>query len=242
MNEKGALERPKPSKAQFFASPVIQASVPAGYAWATTVAPIAFGKGGTTLGQIFALMALTLIGLAVTLETMNARSRFALPVLVWGMTSFSSGVFLVATPRALASFDTTRGVAGVLGWLLFALASAAPALRRAPDEALAVKALSTQTPSKPAFGILLVVTLAFAIVLQGVGWTQEPLERAVLIRVASVVLSLLLLALCTKFLGVLLGTGDSARAPSAFRTTLRVLATLLVLALIVSYWFLRSQS
>lgn len=246
MNDEGARvsERPKPAKAHFFASPVIQASVPAGYAWATTVAPLAFGKGGTTLGQVFALLALTFVGLAVTLESMNARSRFALPALVWGMTLFSSGSFVAATPRALASIDTTRGVAGVLGWLLFALASAAPALRRAPDNALTVKALSRSAPSKSAFGFLLVVALVLAIVLMGFGWAEEPVERAVLVRVASIVLSLLLLGLATKFLGLLSGADPAERgrahAPSAFQTTLRVLVTLLVLALAGLYWFLRS--
>lgn len=227
----------------FLSSPVVQASVPALYAWAMTVAPTAFGKGGTTLAQFFALLAVTLVCGAVALEFVRTTTqRFAHPLLVWGMTLASSASFLAASPRALAAFDTTRSVAGILGWLLFALASAAPALRRSMDEeALAVKPLAQRKQApRAAFGIILAITFLLAAILQSYGWSQEPLERAVLLRIASIVLSLALLALSTRLLTALEVAPDAANAPSAFRTTLRVFMTLLVGASVAVYLWLRA--
>ncbi|MFO0666656.1 MAG: hypothetical protein U0174_22085 [Polyangiaceae bacterium] len=229
------------AKKPFFASPIVQASVPALYAWAITVAPVAFGKGGTTLSQFFALLAITSVLLGLMAASTGGREKYALPAVVWGMTLFSSGSFLVASPRALSTFDTARGTAGVLGWLLFALASAAPALRRTPDSALAVKPLKgTRGEAKSTFGFLLGVAFALSIVLQGYGWTQETAERAVLLRVASIVLSLLLIGLSTKLLGVFVTTSDAKVTVTAFRTVLRVLATLLVVSVVVAYSLLRT--
>ena len=243
MNDERRVHPDEGLKSSFFASPVVQASVPAVYAWAITVAPTAFGKGGTSLGQFFALLAITSVISSVAIaHTYAGAARFCLPLLVWGMTLFSSASFLAATPRALASFDTTRGVAGVLGWLLFALASAAPALRRPPEASLTVKALDQQkSVEKPVFGFLIVIALACCVALQSYGWTQEVAERAVLLRVASVALSLLLLALCTKLLRVLDGGREAnGAAPTAFRTTLRVLMTVLVIGLVVLYAWLHT--
>lgn len=241
MNEKGSGRSDVSHGPSFFSSPVVQASVPALYAWAITVAQAAFGKGGTTLGQFFALLAVTFVAVAVALEfARTTATRFALPLLIWGMTLASGASFLVATPRALSAFDTTHSVAGVVGWLLFALASAAPALRRTPESALAVKSLANQKGgARSAFGFLLATTLVFCVILQSYGWNQEIAERSVLLRVASIVLSLVLLAIASKLLSALGREPTATVAPTVFRTTLRIVVALLACALAGFYLWLR---
>ena len=220
----------------FFSYPAVQAAVPAAYAWAVTVAPAAIGKGGTLLAQLFALLALTAVAGGVVLER-TERARFSQPIVVWGMTLASAGTWLASPARAL-SFDTLHGVAGIVGWFLFALATAAPALKSERDGASSpLRGLpASKVPVVRPFGPLLGLAASFCIALLGYGWHEATIERAVFLRVASVVLCLIILGVGTRVLG-LPKTGREAKSPSAWSQVVRIALALAMTTLVVIYMY-----
>lgn len=155
-----------------------KAVVPGVYAWALTVAPVAWSRGAPLAAKLPAILAL--VALVATLR--RAKGPISLWVFV-----LSCAVTWVAVPAALspAHLAATRAFAGTLGWGLFAFAAAAPALRGsregpAPEAGLAPRQrLGRADAAYVGAGVLM------AAALQAVGWTVAVPERATLVRVVT---------------------------------------------------------
>jgi len=106
-----------------------QAAIPGLYAWGVTVAPAAWSRGSPWSAQAAAVLGLLSLGAAPFVERWSPS--MARVVSVWGLVT-TSGLVWVLVPASLAPgrLDPLRGIAGMFGWGLFALATAAPALRR----------------------------------------------------------------------------------------------------------------
>ena len=105
-----------------------QASVPGVYAWGVTVAPAAWARGASALAKVAAISAIAaLLGGVVGERLVGGKVRV---VSFWGFV-LACALAWSAAPTALAPLriDAPRGAAGMIGWALFALASAAPALQ-----------------------------------------------------------------------------------------------------------------
>lgn len=195
-----------------------QASVPGLYAWAVTVMPAAWSRGAPFVAKaaaivgVLALVTAPLvesIGAPATVETepvpqsLLARVRswssptWARAWSVWGFVLSSALVWALA-PAALSSarFDGIRGALGMVGWALFAFASAGPALRSDPD---AAKRIIRSTSLKPRSsiprgdGLYIATGCVLAFGLQAVGWGVSTPERAVLVRLVTVVCGIAIL-------------------------------------------------
>jgi hypothetical protein len=110
---------------------------------------------------------------------------------VWGFV-LSSAIVWALAPSALSSarLDAVRGALGMVGWALFAFASAGPTLRPDPD---ASERIVAGTPLKPRSalprgdGMYVIVGVAAALAMQGIGWGVASPERAVLVRLVTIV-------------------------------------------------------
>lgn len=110
---------------------------------------------------------------------------------VWGFV-LSSAIVWALAPSALSSarLDGVRGALGMVGWALFAFASAGPTLR--PDPTASARIVAG-TPLKPRSelprgdGMYVVVGVAAALAMQGIGWGVASPERAVLVRLVTIV-------------------------------------------------------
>lgn len=167
-----------------------QASVPGIYAWSVSVAPAAFGHGAPRIAQMAAVCGIASLAGAPILE--SKRPRAARTVSVWGFV-FTSVLVWIAVPSSSLSplrFDGVRGVAGMLGWALFAFASAAPALAPLSSESAArtlSRALRSRSPAGWADAAILWIGIGMAAVTQAVGWRVVEPERAVLVRLLGLV-------------------------------------------------------
>lgn len=185
----------------------LQAAVPGTYAWAVTVVPFAWARGAGSIGMLAKAGALVGLFALWTAPVVDVSRRFSsrtperlhpwlrawsfwgfvlASVLVWG---------LVPVLRATTKIDAIRGVFGVVGWLLFAFASAGPSLEKKRDATFAPLRLDVDTPpavaSKTARGsrgdlVYLVLGLAAALGIQSIGWDVESPERAVLVRLVTI--------------------------------------------------------
>jgi hypothetical protein len=110
---------------------------------------------------------------------------------VWGFV-LSSAIVWALAPAALSSarLDGVRGSLGMVGWALFAFASAGPTLRPDPT---ASERIVAGTPLKPRSelprgdGLYVVIGVAAALAMQGIGWGVPSPERAVLVRLVTIV-------------------------------------------------------
>jgi hypothetical protein len=95
---------------------------------------------------------------------------------------------LVPAALAPAQFDSMRGVLGVVGWALFAFASAGPPLRVDPNMRVHSASDDPLEPrSKPVRGdgTYVGVGIIIALCIQMVGWEPISPERAVLVRLVT---------------------------------------------------------
>jgi hypothetical protein len=155
-----------------------QAAVPGIYAWGVTVAPGGWARSASALARATTVLALVVLGVGVWAERRwGERARIAS---VWAFVVACS-ISWSAAPRGLSAFpvDAPSGLAGMLGWALFAFASFAPA---AP-----MHSASTFGPSlreKPASGDM--AYLACGALMAGlfelIGWRIANTERALLVR------------------------------------------------------------
>lgn len=121
---------------------------------------------------------------------------------VWGFV-LSSAIVWALAPGALSSvkLDGVRGALGVVGWGLFAFASAGPALRADPE---AQKRIVAGTSLKPRSelprgdGVYVAVGVGIALAMQGIGWGVAVPERAVLVRLVTVVCGVAVLGATTS--------------------------------------------
>ncbi len=176
--------------------PAAQASIPGLYAWAVTVATCGWSKG--VPWQTRALVLLGPMALAASIFIDRDRPAIARHVSVWGLGTSSLLVWaLVPASVGPGHFDAVRGVMGMLGWGTFAFASAAPAFQRRPEDDARVIERGRLPPRgrgagrhAPVLGVGLVIAAA----LQLIGWGIEPRERALLVRLYTLLAGMSVLA------------------------------------------------
>lgn len=180
-----------------------QACIPGLYAWAVTVAPAAWNRGAPVFAKVFAVLGLVALGAALVLEHRRpdgaARAR---AVAVWGLSLTSAFTWLLV-PSAMSTLriDVTRGVAGMLGWAMFAFACAAPPVRSSEaNEARVVEGPPLRPRTRLARGDLAILSLGafLACALQVVGWRSGPAERGVLVRLVALACGLAVLGAATS--------------------------------------------
>jgi hypothetical protein len=210
-----------------------QASVPGLYAWALTVAPAAWSRSGSIFAKAVSLAALFALGLGILAERrLGSRGRFAA---FWGFV-LSCALVWIATPMALGPLrlDGARGVAGMLGWALYAFASAAPALRR---DTLPAARVVSEAPLRPRTRIRrgdalhLAGAAVLAAALQLVGWGVAAPERAILVRFVALASGLALIGGATTI--ALARHGHHTRAAGGLRVR-RALPYLVLLVIAAS--------
>lgn len=121
---------------------------------------------------------------------------------VWGFV-LSSAIVWTLAPGALSSarLDGVRGALGVVGWALFAFASAGPSLRAEPEAATRIVAGSALKPRSElprGDGAYVAAGVVLALAMQGVGWGVPTAERAVLVRLVTVVCGVAVLGATTS--------------------------------------------
>lgn len=121
---------------------------------------------------------------------------------VWGFV-LSSAIVWALAPSALSAvkLDGVRGALGVVGWALFAFASAGPALRADPEAQRRIVAGSSLKPRSElprGDGIYVAVGVCAALAMQGIGWGVAVPERAVLVRLVTVVCGVAVLGATTS--------------------------------------------
>ena len=121
---------------------------------------------------------------------------------VWGFV-LSSAIVWTLAPSALSSarLDGVRGALGVVGWALFAFASAGPSLRADPEAAgriIAGSSLKPRSELPRGDGVYVAAGVVLALAMQGVGWGVAAPERAVLVRLVTVVCGVAVLGATTS--------------------------------------------
>jgi hypothetical protein len=121
---------------------------------------------------------------------------------VWGFV-LSSAIVWTLAPGALSSarLDGVRGALGVVGWALFAFASAGPSLRADPAASARIVAGSSLKPRSElprGDGAYVAGGVVLALAMQGVGWGVAAPERAVLVRLVTVVCGVAVLGATTS--------------------------------------------
>jgi hypothetical protein len=193
-----------------------QAAIPGLYAWSITVAPAAWSSAASWLVKVLAALGVLALVTAPIVEaepppSTNAlvgRGRFrrgpafARAWSVWGFVLSSSLVWALA-PSALspARLDGLRGALGMIGWALFAFASAGPVLRADQSNASRIVASASLKPRSElprGDGIYVASGVLLALSMQAVGWGVTVPERAVLVRLVTVVCGMAILSATTS--------------------------------------------
>jgi len=153
---------------------------------------------------------------------------------VWGFV-LSSAIVWTLAPGALSSarLDGVRGALGVVGWGLFAFASAGPSLRADADASARIVAGSALKPRSElprGDGVYVAAGALLALGMQSVGWAVPSPERAVLVRLVTVVCGVAVLGATTS----LALARHQMRTPATGRVRLRrALPWVVILALCV---------
>jgi hypothetical protein len=152
---------------------------------------------------------------------------------VWGFVLSSAMVWaLVPTALSSARLDGVRGALGMIGWALFAFASAGPALRSDPSIAARIVASTSLKPRSEiprGDGLYVGIGVVLALSMQAVGWGIPVPERAVLVRLVTVVCGIAVLGGTTS----IALARHSTRVPASRRVRLkRALPWLVMLALV----------
>jgi hypothetical protein len=176
-----------------------QATIPGLYAWAVTVAPAAWGRGAPLIAKIVAILGVGCLAAAIVVE--RRTPRWARPTSVWGLVLTSLLVWLLVPAAMLPNhLDAPRGVAGMIGWALFAFASAAPALPRDAESARVVagQPLRPRTPIPRGDAWFILGGTACALALQAIGWRVAVPERALLVRIVALAAGLAIVGAATQ--------------------------------------------
>ncbi len=217
-----------------------QASLAGAYAWVVTVAPLAWTTGASIPVRTGVFVAfLALVAGAVGERWWGGRTRLAS---LWVFV-LASGLAWAAAPAAMAAgrMDTTRGVAGMLGWALFALASAAPALEAPRTEARVHRDASLVERRRLPRGAVVYVAggAALACVLQVRGWAVASAERALVVRLAGVATGLAIIGAATEL--ALGRDGPRSLSTRSARTRVAVASAALVVVLGLSALLLAAR-
>jgi hypothetical protein len=164
-----------------------QAAIAGAYAWAVTVAPTVWEHADSVVTPIAAGVGLAALLVAAAGERLWAgRGRTAA---LWVFVLASAMAWLSA-PAALRPLriDAPRGLAGMLGWALFALACAGPTLGDRQEPARVADDMPLEARSRLARGDVAYpfVGAVIALALQFVGWQVASPERALLVRLVAV--------------------------------------------------------
>ena len=165
-------------------------------------------------------------------ERLLGRAR-ARGVALWAFV-LASALAWSAAPAALGPLriDAPRGMAGMIGWALFAFASAAPALQGRREEQRLVEGSEPLTPRKAvAVGDAAYVTggALMAAGLQLIGWRAATAERALLVRFVALAAGLAVIGAATE-IALARHSARSKRSPT--RRLRRAMAVLVALALL----------
>jgi hypothetical protein len=161
-----------------------QAAVPGLYAWFVTVVPCAWGRGNHFPEKLASILALASLAVAIYLEPQ--RPKIARAVSVWGLTSGSIVVWMLSSVQlAPQHFATARALSGMLGWGLFAYASAAPALGPRVGGVVEAGMLKPRSTVLRGDAYYLAGGIIAALLLQTIGWRVLSPERGLLIRIAT---------------------------------------------------------
>lgn len=235
-----------------------QAAIPGLYAWAITVAPAAWSRGAPLLAKVAAVIGVLALVTAPLVEgggppavsppdapaepserkeTLLQRVRswtgptWARVWSVWGFV-LSSAIVWALTPAALsaARLDGVRGALGMVGWALFAFASAGPTLRPSESEGRIVASTSLKPRSEipRGDGVYVSIGVVLALSMQAVGWGVALPERAVLVRLVTVVCGIAVLGGTTS---IALARHSSRISASRSLRLRRALPWLVLLAL-----------
>ena len=194
-------------RAAFELGSAVQAAVPGVYAWAVTVAPAAFGHGARWWSGAAAIAALGALAAGFVLErtkrpdavappsspepetTAEPALRPAVhPVVPWGF-ALASAAAWAGSIDGLSNtrLGWIRGIAGAIGWALFALACAAPPVVTTDAERKARTEAGPKARHSLARGDAIYVAIGaiIAFALQLIGWDVAVPERAVLLRLVT---------------------------------------------------------
>lgn len=189
-----------------------QAAIAGGYAWAVTVAPTVWERGAPVVSIVAAGVGLVALIVSATGDGLWA-GRGRAPAL-WAFV-LTSGLAWLSSPAALRPLriDTTRGLAGMAGWALFALASAGPALGERLEPGRVIDDIPLEARDRSARGDAAYPLLggAVALALQVVGWGVASPERALLVRLVA-------LAAGLAFVGATAEISLTRHAPRARRS------------------------
>jgi hypothetical protein len=207
-----------------------QASVPGVYAWGVTVVPAAWSRGAPLLSKVAAITAvLALLGGVFGERVWDGRARI---VSLWGFV-LSSALAWSAAPLALGPLriDAPRGIAGMIGWALFAFASAAPALQGRREEQRLVEGVELVARKTLARGDAAFVTggALVAAALQLIGWRAASAERELLVRFVALAAGLAVIGAAAE---VALARHTARVKRSRSRRLRRSMALLVALALL----------
>jgi hypothetical protein len=160
-----------------------QSLVAGTYAWASTVAPVAWSRGGGALSRTAAVVALLALGAG-----WPARKRWGDRARIVASWSFVLCCALAwgTAPEALngARVDTLAGLTGSLAWGLFALASAAPALEALAGQGSEDDPLPPRRRLPGREGRVVLAGAVLAVTMQAFGWGMVGPERSLLTRLA----------------------------------------------------------
>lgn len=193
-----------------------QAAIPGVYAWGITVVPAAWSRGAPVAAKVAAMFGLLALLTAPLVESrivpteeppsQSLRSwtgaTWARIWSVWGFVLASATVWALA-PSALSSarVDAVRGALGMVGWALFAFASAGPAVHpgeEAKGRTIASAALKPRSSLPRGDAVYVAVGTAFALAMQAVGWGIVVAERAVLVRLVTVTAGIAIIGASTS--------------------------------------------
>ncbi|MBV9950147.1 MAG: hypothetical protein JOZ69_25125 [Myxococcales bacterium] len=240
-----------------------QASVPGAYAWGVTVLPCAWARAGAGAGITAAVVAKLAAGAALVALTIGvaAERRFRSSARIASLWAFvgSSGIVWWAAPSGLAAsrLDTPQGFAGLLGWALFAVASAAPAAasgqpppayeggpaQGASAEDGVDEASEPLVPrDRPLRGDLTYVGAAalVAAVLQAIGWRAAGTERSLLVRLVALATGLAIIGAGAQLAVARHARRSVVRPGRRLRRALIALAALALLAVSGLLFWLRT--
>jgi hypothetical protein len=208
-----------------------QATVPGVYAWGVTVAPAAWARGASPVAKAGAISALVMLAAGVAGERRWLERARTLSL--WGFV-VGCAVSWSAAPAGLTALriDASRGLAGMVGWALFAFASAAPALRTHSDseQGVAAPPSNPSSTSNAADVACVVGSALLAAILQTVGWRVAGAERALLVRFIALAAGLGVIGTATE---LALQRHAPRQLPSRRRSLRRAVAPLIALAILV---------
>jgi len=226
--------------------PTAQPTVAGLYAWAVTVAPVGFGAhprgAGGTAAALFAVLALLALASGAASDVVLRRRGKTASLERWrtlSLFSFAAAslVTWICDTDALAPvrLSAARGVAGMLGWALFAFAFAAPVVEPVESPARVTAGARARGQVERGDALFVAITAALVAGLQLLGWSVQSPERAILVRVTTVGAGIVLFGAMGAFLATRHGrVRDLARGRARTSRTPLPYGWLLALVLLLT--------